>query len=129
MVIALNFVFDIIVAILVYEYFKRNKKNEAYAAAVIIKIAYFISSTIIMGKFNFIAFVIYALVIICVARLFIIIVKEIYKSGLHPILFIFITSLIGILIMSLIGQVLYVLLLDLVTLFAATFQYSLNMIS
>ena len=40
MVIALNFIFDIIVAILVYEYFKRNKETEAFAAAVIIKVAY-----------------------------------------------------------------------------------------
>jgi len=54
MVIALNFVFDIIVAILVYEYFKRDKKIEAYAAAVIIKVAYFLSSTVITGQFNFI---------------------------------------------------------------------------
>lgn len=53
MVIALNFVFDIIVAILVYEYFKRDKKIEAFAAAVIIKVAYFLSSTVIMGQFYF----------------------------------------------------------------------------
>ena len=84
MLIALNFVFDIIVAILVYEYLKRDKKIEAYAAAVIIKVAYFLSSTIITEQFNFIGFIIYILVMICVARLFIIIVQEIYKTNLHP---------------------------------------------
>ena len=105
MVIALNFVFDIIVAILVYEYFKRDKKIEAFAAAVIIKVAYFLSSTVIMGQFNFIGFIIYILVMICVARLYIIIVQEIYKTELHPVLF------------------------KLITLFAATFQYTLDKIS
>lgn len=129
MVIALNFVFDIIVAILVYEYFKRDKKIEAFAAAVIIKVAYFLSSTVIMGQFNFIGFIIYILVMICVARLFIIIVQEIYKTELHPVLFIFVTTLIGALIMSLIGEILYTVLFKLVTLFAATFQYTLDKIS
>ena len=127
MVIALNFVFDIIVAILVYEYFKRDKKIEAFAAAVIIKVAYFLSSTVIMGQFNFIGFIIYILVMICVARLYIIIVQEIYKTELHPVLFIF--ALIGALIMSLIGEILYTVLFKLVTLFAATFQYTLDKIS
>lgn len=129
MVIALNFVFDIIVAILVYEYFKRDKKIEAFAAAVIIKVAYFLSSTVIMGQFNFLGFIIYILVMICVARLYIIIVQEIYKTELHPVLFIFVTVLIGALIMSLIGEILYTLLFKLVTLFAATFQYTLDKIS
>lgn len=129
MVIALNFVFDIIVAILVYEYFKRDKKIEAFAAAVIIKVAYFLSSTVIMGQFNFIGFIIYILVMICVARLYIIIVQEIYKTELHPVLFIFVTALIGALIMSLIGEILYTLLFKLITLFAATFQYTLDKIS
>ena len=129
MLIALNFVFDIIVAILVYEYLKRDKKIEAYAAAVIIKVAYFLSSTIITEQFNFIGFIIYILVMICVARLFIIIVQEIYKTNLHPVLFIVVTALIGVLIMSLIGEILYTLLCKLVTLFAATFQYSLDKIS
>lgn len=129
MLIALNFVFDIIVAILVYEYFKRDKKIEAYAAAVIIKVAYFLSSTVITGQFNFIGFIIYILVMVCVARLFIIIVQEIYKTNLHPVLFIVVTALIGALIMSLIGEILYTLLFKLVTLFAATFQYSLDKIS
>lgn len=129
MVIALNFIFDIIVAILVYEYFKRDKKIEAYAAAVIIKVAYFLSSTIILGQFDFIGFIIYTLGMICVARLYIIIVQEIYKTKLHPVLFIFVTALIGALIMSLIGEILYTLLFKLVTLFAATFQYSLDKIS
>ena len=129
MLIALNFVFDIIVAILVYEYFKRDKKIEAYAAAVIIKVAYFLSSTVITGQFNFIGFIIYILVMVCVARLFIIIVQEIYKTNLHPVLFIVVTALIGALIMSLIGEILYTLLFKLVTLFAATFQYTLDKIS
>ncbi len=129
MLIALNFVFDIIVAILVYEYFKRDKKIEAYAAAVIIKVAYFLSSTVITGQFNFIGFIIYILVMVCVARLFIIIAQEIYKTNLHPVLFIVVTALIGALIMSLIGEILYTLLFKLVTLFAATFQYSLDKIS
>lgn len=129
MLIALNLVFDIIVAILVYEYFKRDKKIEAYAAAVIIKVAYFLSSTVITGQFNFIGFIIYILVMVCVARLFIIIVQEIYKTNLHPVLFIVVTALIGALIMSLIGEILYTLLFKLVTLFAATFQYSLDKIS
>ena len=129
MVIALNFVFDIIVAILVYEYFKRDKKIEAFAAAVIIKVAYFLSSTVIMGQFNFIGFIIYILVMICVARLYIIIVQEIYKTELHPVLFIFVTALIGVLIMSLIGEILYTVLFKLITLFAATFQYTLDKIS
>jgi len=129
MVIALNFVFDIIVAILVYEYFKRDKKIEAFAAAVIIKVAYFLSSTVIMGQFNFIGFIIYILVMICVARLYIIIVQEIYKTELHPVLFIFVTTLIGALIMSLIGEILYTVLFKLITLFAATFQYTLDKIS
>ena len=129
MVIALNFVFDIIVAVLVYEYFKRDKKIEAFAAAVIIKVAYFLSSTVIMGQFNFIGFIIYILVMICVARLYIIIVQEIYKTQLHPVLFIFIAFLIGALIMSLIGEILYTLLFKLLTLFAATFQYTLDKIS
>lgn len=129
MVIALNFVFDIIVAILVYEYFKRDKKIEAFAAAVIIKVAYFLSSTVIMGQFNFIGFIIYILVMICVARLFIIIVQEIYKTELHPVLFIVVTALIGALIMSLIGEILYTVLFKLITLFAATFQYTLDKIS
>ena len=128
MVIALNFVFDIIVAILVYEYFKRDKKIEAFAAAVIIKVAYFLSSTVIMGQFNFIGFIIYILVMICVARLYII-VQEIYKTELHPVLFIFVTALIGALIMSLIGEILYTVLFKLITLFAATFQYTLDKIS
>ena len=129
MLIALNFVFDIIVAILVYEYFKRDKKIEAYAAAVIIKVAYFLSSTVITGQFNFIGFIIYILVMVCVARLFIIVVQEIYKTNLHPVLFIVVTALIGALIMSLIGEILYTLLFKLVTLFAATFHYSLDKIS
>lgn len=129
MVIALNFVFDIIVAILVYEYLKRDKKIEAFAAAVIIKVAYYISSTIILGQFNFIALVIYVLVMICVARLYIMIIQEIYKKKLHPVLFIIIAFLIGALIMSVIGQILYTLLFKLVTLFAATFQYTLDKIS
>lgn len=129
MVIALNFVFDIIVAILVYEYFKRDKKIEAFAAAVIIKVAYFLSSTVIMGQFNFIGFIIYILVMICVARLYIIIVQEIYKTELHPVLFIFVIALIGALIMSLIGEILYTVLFKLITLFAATFQYTLDKIS
>ena len=142
MVIALNFVFDIIVAILVYEYFKRDKKIEAFAAAVIIKVAYFLSSTVIMGQFNFLGFIIYILVMICVARLYIgqfpvsgewqyncWTGTEIYKTELHPVLFIFVTALIGALIMSLIGEILYTLLFKLVTLFAATFQYTLDKIS
>ncbi len=129
MVIALGFVFDIIVAVLVYEYLKRDKEIEAFAAAVIIKVAYYMSSNIIMGQFNLIALVIYVLVMICVARLFIIIVKEIYKTKLHPILFIVIASALGAAIMSLIGQILYTLLFKLVTLFAATFQYTLDKIS
>lgn len=129
MVIALNFVFDIIVAILVYEYFKRDKKIEAFAAAVIIKVAYFLSSTVIMGQFNFLGFIIYILVMICVARLYIIIVQEIYKTELHPVFIYFVTALIGALIMSLIGEILYTLLFKLVTLFAATFQYTLDKIS
>ena len=129
MLIALNFVFDIIVAILVYEYFKRDKKIEAYAAAVIIKVAYFLSSTVITGQFNFIGFIIYILVMVCVARLFIIIVQEIYKTELHPVLFIVVTALIGALIMSLIGEILYTVLFKLITLFAATFQYTLDKIS
>jgi len=37
--------------------------------------------------------------------------------------------LIGALIMSLIGEILYTLLFKLVTLFAATFQYTLDKIS
>ena len=129
MVIALNFVFDIIVAVLVYEYFKRDKKIEAFAAAVIIKVAYYVSSTIIMGQFNFVELVIYVFVMICVARLYTIILQEIYKAKLHPVLFVFIAALIGALIMSVIGQILYTLLFKLVTLFAATFQYSLDKIS
>jgi len=129
MVIALGFVFDIIVAVLVYEYLKRDKEIEAFAAAVIIKVAYYMSSNIIMGQFDLIALVIYVLVMICVARLFIIIVKEIYKTKLHPILFIVIASALGAAIMSLIGQILYTLLFKLVTLFAATFQYTLDKIS
>ncbi len=129
MVIALNFVFDIIVAILVYEYFKRNKEIEAFAAAIIVKVAYYVSSTIIMGEFNFIGLIIYTLVMVCVARLYIIIIKKIYKSDLQPVLFIFITAIIGALIMSLIGDVLYTLLFKLVTLFTATLQYTLDKIS
>lgn len=129
MIIALGFVFDIIVAVLVYEYLKRDKEIEAFAAAVIIKVAYYMSSNIIMGQFDLIALVIYVLVMICVARLFIIIVKEIYKTKLHPILFIVIASALGAAIMSLIGQILYTLLFKLVTLFAATFQYTLDKIS
>lgn len=129
MVIALGFVFDIIVAVLVYEYLKRDKEIEAFAAAVIIKVAYYMSSNIIMGQFDLIALVIYVLVMICVARLFIIIVKEIYKTKLHPILFIVIASALGAAIMSLIGQILYTLLFKLVTLFAATLQYTLDKIS
>lgn len=129
MVIALNFIFDIIVAILVYEYFKRNKETEAFAAAVIIKVAYYLSSTIIMGQFNFVGLIIYTLVMICVARLYIIIAKEINKRKLHPALFIVIIALIGALIMSFIGEILYTLLFKLVTLFSATLQYSLDKIS
>ena len=129
MVIALNFVFDIIVAILVYEYFKRNKEIEAFAATIIVKVAYYVSSTIIMGEFNFIGLIIYTLVMICVARLYIIIVKEIHKRKLHPVLFIIIIALIGALIMSFIGEILYTLLLKLVTLFSATLQYSIDKIS
>lgn len=129
MVIALNFVFDIIVAVLVYEYFKRDKKIEAFAAAVIIKVAYYVSSTIIMGQFNFVALIIYVLVMICVARLYIIILQEIYKKKLHPVLFIVIAALIGAIIMSVMGEILYTLLFKLITLFAATFQYSLDKIS
>lgn len=129
MVIALNFIFDIIVAILVYEYFKRNKETEAFAVAVIIKVAYYLSSTIIMGQFNFVGLIIYTLVMICVARLYIIIAKEINKRKLHPVLFIVIIALIGALIMSFIGEILYTLLFKLVTLFSATLQYSLDKIS
>ncbi len=129
MLVALNFVFDLIVAILIYEYLKRDKKNEAYAAAVIIKVAFFLSSSIIMGEFNFIGLVIYALVMICVARLLIIIVDGIYKCKLHPVLFIFITTIIGIAIMSVLGEILYSLLFTLVSLFTATLHYSLNIIS
>ena len=129
MVIALNFIFDIIVAVLVYEYFKRNKETEAFAAAVIIKVAYYLSSTIIMGQFNFIGLIIYTLVMICVARLYIIIAKEIHKRKLHPALYIDIIALIGALIMSFIGEILYTLLFKLVTLFSATLQYSLDKIS
>ena len=129
MVIALNFIFDIIVAILVYEYFKRNTETEAFAAAVIIKVAYYLSSTIIMGQFNFVGLIIYTLVMICVARLYIIIAKEINKRKLHPVLFIVIIALIGALIMSFIGEILYTLLFKLVTLFSATLQYSLDKIS
>ena len=82
-----------------------------------------------MGQFNFIALVIYVLVMICVARLYIMIIQEIYKKKLHPVLFIIIAFLIGALIMSVIGQILYTLLFKLVTLFAATFQYTLDKIS
>ena len=56
MTMALNFVFDIIVAILVYEYLKRDKKVEAYASAVIVKVAYFLSSTLILGQIKFAEF-------------------------------------------------------------------------
>lgn len=129
MVIALNFVFDIIVAILIYEYLKRDKHIEAYAAAVIIKVAYFLSSTIILGQFDFVGFIIYVLVMICVARLYIIIIQEIFKAKLHPVVFILIATLIGALIMSLIGEILYTVLFKLVTLFATTFQYTLDKIS
>ena len=129
MIIAFNFIFDIIVAILVYEYFKRDKKSEAFAAAVIVKVAYFISSGLIIGSFNIIALIIYALVMICVARLYIIILERVYKPEFHPVLFIFIAALIGVIIMSVAGEILYTVLLKLVTLFMATFQYTLYKIS
>lgn len=129
MIIAFNFIFDIIVAILVYEYFKRDKKAEAFAAAVIVKVAYFISSGLIMGNFNIVALIIYTLVMICVARLYIIILERVYKPEFHAILFIFIAALIGIIIMSMAGEILYTVLFKLVTLFMATFQYTLYKIS
>ena len=102
---------------------------EAFAAAVIIKVAYYLSSTIIMGQFNFIGLIIYTLVMICVARLYIINAKEIHKRKLHQAIFIVIIALIGALIMSFIGEILYTLLFKLVTLFSATLQYSLDKIS
>ena len=55
--------------------------------------------------------------------------KEINKRKLHPVLFIVIIALIGALIMSFIGEILYTLLFKLVTLFSATLQYSLDKIS
>ena len=61
--------------------------------------------------------------------LYIIIVQVIYKRELDPVLFIFVTALIGALIMSLIGEILYTVLFKLITLFAATFQYTLDKIS
>lgn len=129
MTMALNFVFDIIVAILVYEYLKRDKKVEAYASAVVVKVAYFLSSTIILGQFNFAEFVLYVLVMVCIARLYMIIIETVYTKEMKPILFIFVASLIGMVIMTFMGQILHTLLFELLTLFATTFNYSLQKIS
>lgn len=129
MTLVLNFVFDLIIAILVYEYLKRNKKTEAYAAAVIIKVAYFLSSTLILGEFNFAEFVLYILVMVCICRLYMIVIDTIYTKDIKAILFIFEATLVGIVIMSFLGQVLHTLLFNLLTLFASTFNYTLQKIS
>ncbi len=129
MTLVLNFVFDLIIAILVYEYLKRNKKTEAYAAAVIIKVAYFLSSTLILGEFNFAEFVLYILVMVCICRLYMIVIDTIYTKDMKAILFIFEATLVGIIIMSFLGQVLHTLLFNLLTLFASTFNYTLQKIS
>lgn len=129
MTLVLNFVFDLIIAILVYEYLKRNKKTEAYAAAVIIKVAYFLSSTLILGEFNFAEFVLYILVMVCICRLYMIVIDTIYTKDIKAILFIFEATLVGIIIMSFLGQVLHTLLFNLLTLFASTFNYTLQKIS
>lgn len=129
MTLVLNFVFDLIIAILVYEYLKRNKKTEAYVAAVIIKVAYFLSSTLILGEFNFAEFVLYILVMVCICRLYMIVIDTIYTKDMKAILFIFEATLVGIIIMSFLGQVLHTLLFNLLTLFASTFNYTLQKIS
>ena len=129
MTLVLNFVFDLIIAILVYEYLKRDKKTEAYAAAVIIKVAYFLSSTLILGEFNFAEFVLYILVMVCICRLYMIVIDTIYTKDMKAILFIFEATLVGIIIMSFLGQVLHTLLFNLLTLFASTFNYTLQKIS
>ena len=129
MTLVLNFVFDLIIAILVYEYLKRNKKTEAYAAAVIIKVAYFLSSTLILREFNFAEFVLYILVMVCICRLYMIVIDTIYTKDMKAILFIFEATLVGIIIMSFLGQVLHTLLFNLLTLFASTFNYTLQKIS
>ena len=129
MTLVLNFVFDLIIAILVYEYLKRDKKTEAYAAAVIIKVAYFLSSTLILGEFNFAEFVLYILVMVCICRLYMIVIDTIYTKDTKAILFIFEATLVGIIIMSFLGQVLHTLLFNLLTLFASTFNYTLQKIS
>lgn len=129
MTLVLNFVFDLIIAILVYEYLKRDKKTEAYAAAVIIKVAYFLSSTLILGEFNFAEFVLYILVMVCICRLYMIVIDTIYTKDIKAILFIFEATLVGIIIMSFLGQVLHTLLFNLLTLFASTFNYTLQKIS
>ena len=129
MTLVLNFVFDLIIAILGYEYLKRNKKTEAYAAAVIIKVAYFLSSTLILGEFNFAEFVLYILVMVCICRLYMIVIDTIYTKDMKAILFIFEATLVGIIIMSFLGQVLHTLLFNLLTLFASTFNYTLQKIS
>ena len=129
MTLVLNFVFDLIIAILVYEYLKRDKKTEAYAAAVIIKVAYFLSSTLILGEFNFAEFVLYILVMVCICRLYMIVIDTIYSKDTKAILFIFEATLVGIIIMSFLGQVLHTLLFNLLTLFASTFNYTLQKIS
>lgn len=129
MTLVLNFVFDLIIAILVYEYLKRDKKTEAYAAAVIIKVAYFLSSTLILGEFNFAEFVLYILVMVCICRLYMIVIDTIYSKDTKAILFIFEATLVGIVIMSFLGQVLHTLLFNLLTLFASTFNYTLQKIS
>lgn len=129
MTLVLNFVFDLIIAILVYEYLKRDKKTEAYAAAVIIKVAYFLSSTLILGEFNFAEFVLYILVMVCICRLYMIVIDTVYTKDMKAILFIFEATLVGIIIMSFLGQVLHTLLFNLLTLFASTFNYTLQKIS
>lgn len=129
MTLVLNFVFDLIIAILVYEYLKRDKKTEAYAAAVIIKVAYFLSSTLILREFNFAEFVLYILVMVCICRLYMIVIDTIYTKDIKAILFIFEATLVGIIIMSFLGQVLHTLLFNLLTLFASTFNYTLQKIS
>lgn len=129
MTLVLNFVFDLIIAILVYEYLKRDKKTEAYAASVIIKVAYFLSSTLILGEFNFAEFILYILVMVCICRLYMIVIDTIYTKDTKAILFIFEATLVGIVIMSFLGQVLHTLLFNLLTLFASTFNYTLQKIS
>lgn len=125
----LNLIFDVIVAILVYEYLKRNRKVEAFATAVILKIAFYISFTVIMGQFSVIPLIIYLFVTICVARLYTIIVTAIYDKKMNPVLFVVIASIIGMLILSVANVLLSDLLTKLVLLFGATFQYSLDQIS